>query len=91
MLRVVIEKILLLLLPTALYLTYIYVTHKPGEKRNRAINEAPLILLFLAGVAAVILVMALFGTTGDGRPGEVYQPPVYRDGEIIPGGFRKSE
>jgi hypothetical protein len=91
MLRIIIENILLLLLPTALYLTYIYVTHKPGEKRNRAINEAPLILLFLAGIGAVVLVLALFGTAGDGRPGDVYQPPVYRDGEIVPGGFKKSD
>lgn len=85
MIRIVLENLLLILAPTLVYLAYVYLTTDPQGKRQEAIDEAPLLWLFLAGVMLAIAILAIFGTTSGGKPGEAYQPPVYRDGKIVPG------
>ncbi|MCH9806451.1 MAG: hypothetical protein K0U74_01845 [Alphaproteobacteria bacterium] len=85
MIRVVIENILLLLLPTLLYVSYIYLTNKKSGKNQRVLDDAPLIWLFFAGVAMAVSVLLLFGTVSDGGPGQAYRPPEFRDGKIVPG------
>lgn len=85
MLRIVVENLILLLLPSVLYFTYIYLTAKKGASRQTAINDAPFVWLFAAGVALALGVLALFATTSGSKPGDVYQPPTFRDGQIVPG------
>ena len=87
MIRVVIENILLFLLPTAIYIAYMLVRKRnqpPGTARQ-IIDDAPVIWLLVSGAVVMIAGLAYFGSFTGGKPGEQYQPPVYRDGKIIPG------
>ena len=89
MIRIVLENLLLILTPTLIYVAFVYLTTDPQGKRQSKLNEAPLLWLFLAGVALAISVLAIFGTSSGGKPGEAYQPPVFRDGKIQPGAIKK--
>jgi hypothetical protein len=89
MIRVVIENLLLFLLPTVIYLVYTYMTRPEasatGEAPPRILDDAPLIWLFLAGTVLVIVTLVAVGSTSGGRPGQHYEPPVMKDGQIQPG------
>jgi len=84
MIRVVIENIVLFLLPTAIYVTYVLLTRKQGEKGG-VLDDAPFFWLMLAGTALVFLVLVAFGSTSGGKPGQTYVPPsIGADGKIEP-------
>jgi hypothetical protein len=85
MTRVVLENVLLFLLPTLLYVGYVYLTREPGRGATRVMDEAPLIWLFIAGAVLVIVTLVAFGSTSGGKPGQHYEPPVMKDGRIVPG------
>ena len=92
MIRIVIENILLLLLPTAMYVAYVLLTRKrDGEDKGKkpgVLDDAPLLWLFSAGVAMVIVVLVIFGKTDGGRPDQGYVPPSFEDGKVKPGQMR---
>lgn len=86
MIRIVIENILLFLLPTIIYVAYVYLTRddeKPGAAR--VLNDAPLIWLFIAGAVLMLATLVTFGSMSGGKPGQTYTPPVLKDGHIEPG------
>jgi hypothetical protein len=86
MIRIVIENILLFLLPTIIYVAYVYLTsddEKPGAAR--VLNDAPLFWLFIAGAALMLVTLVTFGSMSGGKPGQTYTPPVLKDGRIEPG------
>lgn len=85
MIRIVAENILLFLLPTIIYVAYVYMTsdEKPGAAR--VLDDAPILWLFTAGVALVLATLIAFGSISGGKPGQVYTPPVLKDGRIEPG------
>lgn len=85
MIRVLVENILLFLLPTAVYFAYHYLTQGEDRSAVRAMNDAPLFGLFAAGAAVVVTVLVLFTREDGGKPGQHYQPPVFKDGRIEPG------
>ncbi|WP_072372577.1 DUF6111 family protein [Hyphomicrobium sp. NDB2Meth4] len=85
MIRIVAENILLFLLPTIVYVAYIYLTRDEKPQASRVLDDAPLIWLFVAGAAIVIITLVSFGTITGGKPGQVYTPPVFKDGRIEPG------
>ncbi len=87
MIRVVIENILLFLLPTLIYVLFMLVRrrHTPGSTVQQIFDDAPIVWLLAAGAVAMVAGLAYFGSVTGGKPGEQYQPPVYRDGKIIPG------
>lgn len=86
MIRIVIENMLLFLLPTLIYVGYVFLKRRTeGAGPNNVLDDAPLLWLFAAGAALVIFTLIIFGSTSGGRPGQTYQPPVYRDGKIEPG------
>jgi len=88
MIRIVLENVGLFLLPTVLYVAYMLLTRKATTGPLRLLDEAPLIWLFLAGAALTVATLTLFSTVSGGRPGEIYEPPVLKDGRIIPGHMR---
>ena len=75
MIRIVAENILLFLLPTIIYVAYVYMTREEKPDARRVLDDAPLIWLFVAGAALVLIVLASFGTISGGKPGQVYTPP----------------
>jgi hypothetical protein len=87
MIRIVIENILLFLMPTLIYLGYVYVTRQTRTSvgNGRVWDEAPLFWLFLAGSLLVVVTLIAFGSTSGGRPGQSYEPPAVKDGHIEPG------
>ena len=86
MVRIVIENMLLFLLPTAIYLTYMLLRRRTeGAPAGNVLDHAPVIWLVAAGAALVIMTLIVFGSTSGGKPGQTYQPPVFRDGRIEPG------
>lgn len=85
MIRIVAENILLFLLPTIIYVAYIYMTREEKADAMRVLDDAPLIWLFVAGAVLVIITLVTFGSVSGGKPGQVYTPPVFKDGRIEPG------
>jgi len=85
MIRILAENVLLFLLPTIVYVAYVYMTsdEKPGAAR--VLDDAPIIWLFTAGVVIVLVTLIAFGSITGGKPGQVYTPPVLKDGRIEPG------
>ena len=93
MIRIVIENLLLFLLPTLVYLAYTIVMRGQAGNDTRGhagtgasiLDDAPLLWLFVAGAALVIVTLIAFGSTSGGRPEQGYEPPVLKDGHIQPG------
>jgi len=91
MIRIVLQNILLFLLPTFAYIGYrMLIARSPGALR-RAIDEAPYGWLTLIGLACVGIFIAMFATTEGGKPGQIYIPPVVKDGKLIPGHYVSDE
>ncbi len=52
---------------------------------SRALDDAPLLWLFLAGAMLVVLTLIAFSTSNGGKPNEPYEPPSIENGRIVPG------
>lgn len=85
MIRIVAENILLFLLPTIVYVAYTYMTREERPAAAHVLDDAPLIWLFAAGAAVVLITLISFGSVTGGKPGQVYTPPSFKDGKIEPG------
>ena len=86
MIRIVIENLILLLLPTLIYFGYVFISGGMRARSGKQIlNEAPLIWLLVSGVLLAGTVVAIFSTFSGGKPGEPYRPAELRDGKIVPG------
>jgi hypothetical protein len=85
MIRVIIECLLLFLLPSLAYFLFAYVTRPAGTSAATIFSNAPVLVLSVLGASLVFTVMVLFGSVGDGRPGQAYEPAVVEDGRIVPG------
>ena len=85
MTRFVIETMMLFLLPTALYVSFALLRRQQNATVISIINRAPIGVLSLLGATIVLAVTAYFGNVGDGKPGQTYEPAVYKDGKVIPG------
>lgn len=86
MIRLILENTLLFLLPTVIYVAYVLLKRRiEGTSDINVLDDAPLIWLVAAGAALVIITLVVFGSVSGGKPGQVYEPPVYRDGKIVPG------
>lgn len=88
MIRVVVENIVLFLLPTAIYVTYVLLTRHPDSEEG-LLDDAPFMWLMLSGTVLVFVVLIAFGSTSGGKPGQAYTPPsLTKDGKIDPGGLK---
>lgn len=85
MIRILVENVVLFLLPTALYFTYRFLAMGDDRSAGGAMTDAPLFGLFAAGALVVITVLLLFSQESGGKPGQRYEPPVFKDGRIQPG------
>jgi hypothetical protein len=85
MIRIVAENIFLFLLPTVVYIAYVYLTREEKPQATRVLDDAPLIWLFVAGAAVVFITLISFESMTGGKPGQTYTPPSFKDGKIQPG------
>ncbi|MEO1718963.1 MAG: DUF6111 family protein [Pseudomonadota bacterium] len=89
MIRIVIENIILFLLPTVIYVGYVYLRRRsePNLNASDIFDDAPLFWLFAVGAALAIASLAYFGSFDRGAPGQVYVPPSTENGRFIPGRY----
>ena len=84
MLRVLLTIVLPLLLPTAIYVAWIWFMSRSANREPVRLGTLPLVWLAIAGVALLALVLVTvsvrFGQPMRGR----YVPPRYEDGQVIP-------
>jgi hypothetical protein len=85
MIRVVIECLLVFLLPAALYVSFTKLRSPAGTRVVSILNQAPLVSLCLLGAGLMTAILIAFGNVGDGKPGQTYEPAIYKDGKVIPG------
>jgi uncharacterized sodium:solute symporter family permease YidK len=88
MMRVLIESMMLFLLPAALYLSFAFLTRRDDTSTAAVLNRAPMVTLAFLGALLMGAVLAIFGNVGYGKPGDAYEPAVFKDGKVIPGRMR---
>lgn len=67
MIRIVIEYVLLFLLPTLIYLAFVFLTRQEASGTVKTLDDAPLIWLFAAGALLILGAAAYVSTTTEGR------------------------
>ena len=85
MLRVFFTIVLPLILPTALYLCWVWIAQAP--RHAGGVGWAALPWVWLAGAGGLLAALVLFAVMvgfGTSQPG-VYVPPRWENGKIIPG------
>ena len=87
MIRVILTQLVLFLMPFVGYFVYKLATEGRAGARIAAAGRVPFYLA-IAGAAFVLGGFVYFAVTGTESEG-VYVPTQYRDGELIPGGFRE--
>lgn len=85
MIRITIENIFFFLLPTIAYIAWVAFQRNDWPGLGQILNEAPLVKLFGLGAALMLITLIVFSSASGGKPGEAYQPPVYKDGHVEPG------
>ncbi|MGF1560673.1 MAG: DUF6111 family protein [Geminicoccaceae bacterium] len=80
MFRFFFHFILPLLLPTLIYVSYVYLRGKQGPEWVR---EGPWLWLALAGVVLMVVGLLAWGMTGGVPPGMDYLPAQFQEGTIV--------
>lgn len=81
MIRVVVQQLLLFALPFIGYFLYRYL----ASRGQGFVRDTPWFVLTSTGIALSVIALIGLGFVKQGEPGEVYIPPSYQDGVIVPG------
>lgn len=82
--RIILELILPLIFPTVVYV--LWVKYKLKQDPNADIRvEKPWFWLISSGCVLMVIVMLTLGLTQGEDPTGKYEPPVFKDGKIVPG------
>jgi hypothetical protein len=88
MIRNVLGLFALFLLPTLAWLGYALLT-RPNRPARAIADEAPFVLLAVAGTALVLGTLIYYGaTTTQGGLNQTYTPARIKDGQIEPGHYK---
>ena len=89
MIRIVLEYLLPLLLPTLVWLAWAWLMRHARQKGNHDWwQEGPWFWLVVAGFVALVAVLGMTAVTGTGKPGQTYEAPYLKDGQVVPGQFQ---
>lgn len=84
-------KLLPVLLPTAIYLLYVFALRRRAQAGGSAlpswIDRGAAYWSVIGGLALAIVLFVGFALVGGASPDAVYVPERYEDGETIPGHF----
>ncbi|HTO41207.1 MAG TPA: DUF6111 family protein [Rhizomicrobium sp.] len=88
MIRILLTRLALFLLPFALYALYVYLLRfRPNTVRG----ATPWTGLFIAGLSLVVLSFLVLGFTEPQNTEGVYVPPYAVNGKVVPGHFEKGK
>ena len=85
MIRIVVENIFFFMLPTFFYVAWIAFKEDEWSGLSEVIRRAPLLRLFAAGAALMLLTLVVLSSRSYHDPRDVYVPPAMEDGKIDPG------
>jgi hypothetical protein len=84
MIRIILVNLLLLILPMAIYFSYVYFRRRE-QPNGEILANAPIFWLLAGGAAMMLIALVVLGQWEVGDPGGRYVPPQVKDGKIIPG------
>lgn len=87
MIRILLQYLLPLVLPTVLFFIWAWFARRRGLAAAPAagVRETPWLWLAVAGVLLMGATLVAVALTSGADPGGVYQSPRYEDGRIVPG------
>jgi hypothetical protein len=85
MIRIVFENIFFFLLPTLFYIAWIAFRDDEWSGLPAIVRRAPLLRLFIAGAALMLLTLIAFSSRSHNSPNDVYVPQSMHDGNLEPG------
>lgn len=89
MIRIILEILLPLLTPIALYALWVHVDAKRQGKSMPSWEEGHWFWVILLGAALAVASVVYFGLQGEHERDRVYVPPyVNEQGEVVPGHFK---
>jgi hypothetical protein len=83
MARIALIDVLMFSLPFLIYGSYMLLAR--GMAPSDILQTAPLVWLFAAGCALLLVAMATLISFSGGSPGGTYHPPSFHDGVLKPG------
>ncbi len=89
--RIILQYLLPILLPTAVFVAWVLLTRDrdDGERSTAArIQEGPWFSLIAGGFALMLMVLLTIAMTEGAPPGASYTAPRVEDGRVVPGEFR---
>jgi len=85
MIRIVVENIFFFMLPTFFYIAWVAFKEDEWSGLSEVIRKAPLLRLFAAGAALMLLTLVVLSSRSYNDPRDVYVPPAMEDGKIDQG------
>lgn len=85
MIRIVVENIFFFLLPTLVYIAWVAFKEDEWSGLPAIVRRAPLLRLFVAGAALMLLTLVTFSSRSHNSPDDVYVPQSMHDGKLQPG------
>ena len=85
MIRIIVQIVVPLLLPAAVYLLW---ARFVGLHTVEQLRRGPWLWLGLAGIVLVAISAGIWIALEDQPPEGVYVPPRFEDGKLVPGHFR---
>ena len=88
MLRILLQFVLPLIFPTALYLVWAWFEQRRNKTAAEDDRATPWIWLISIGFALSIISLVTWGIVKGDDPGTTYTAPRMEDGKVIPGKFK---
>jgi len=88
MTRIILQYVLPLLLPAAIFLVWVVLTRQRAgsqETTMERLQKGPWFWLVVGGFVLMAAGLFYLGLTEGSKPGGAYQAPHYKDGRIVPG------
>ncbi len=86
--RILLQILLPLLLPAAIYFGWVWLANRTGKGRadgSMGLQEGPWFWLVAAGLALMVAGLVVTALMGQGHVEWTYKPPRFEGGRVIPG------